>query len=62
MGWPQKRLRERRMTCQAGPVSGMATLPAAQPRAYEPMGCGGRGAGVFMWPKSFFAGFPSTFM
>ena len=32
-GWPQLRLRDRRMTCQAGPSTASALPPARQPLA-----------------------------
>ncbi len=31
-GWPQLRLRDSRMTCQLGPLTGSAMPPARQPR------------------------------
>jgi len=30
-GWPQRRLRESRITCQFGPSTGIAIAPAMQP-------------------------------
>ena len=30
-GWPQRRLRDKRMTCQYSPSTGIATPPAMQP-------------------------------
>ncbi len=36
-GWPQLRLRDKRITRQAGPSIGSALAPARQPLAYHPM-------------------------
>jgi len=49
------RLRERRMTCQFGPLMGSATPPERQPRAYVPTALGTNGAGAVTAPNSSFA-------
>ena len=56
MGWPHMRLRESRMTCQAGPSMARDFAPERQPLAYQPMARAASGAGVFFAPNSSLAG------
>src|SRR5215831_7521363 len=55
-GWPQLRLRDGRMTCQAGPVIGSDTAPARQPLKSPPIERGGPGNGVDLRANSSLAG------
>src|SRR5262245_34673142 len=55
LGCPPLQLRERRMTCQFGPLMGSATPPERQPRAYVPTALGANGAGAVTAPNSSFA-------
>src|SRR5580704_7111533 len=55
-GLPQLRLRDGRMTCQAGPVIGSDTAPARQPSKSPPIERGGPGNGVDLRANSSLAG------
>src|SRR4051812_31062017 len=55
-GLPQLRLRDGRMTCQAGPVTGSDTAPERQPSKSPPIERGGPGNGVDLRANSSLAG------
>src|SRR5262245_30353593 len=55
-GLPQLRLRDGRMTCQAGPVIGSDSAPARQPLKSPPIERGGPGNGVDLRANSSLAG------
>src|SRR5262249_30345449 len=55
-GLPQLRLRDSRMTCQAGPVIGSDSAPARQPLKSPPIERGGPGNGVDLRANSSLAG------
>src|SRR4029079_16662604 len=58
LGWPQLRLRERRIACQAAPSMGSAAAPAKQPLAYKPIARAANGAGVLAAPNNCLASGP----
>src|SRR5581483_5940188 len=55
-GLPQLRLRDSRITCQAGPLIGSGVAPARQPSLYPPIDSGGPGNGVGLRAKNSLAG------
>src|SRR5580693_8206660 len=60
-GLPQLRLRDGRMTCQAGPVIGSDMAPARQPSKSPPIERGGPGNGVDLRANSSLAGVDGAF-
>src|SRR6187549_699369 len=60
-GLPQLRLRDGRMTCQAGPVIGSDTAPARQPSKSPPIERGVPGYGVDLRANSSLAGVDGAF-
>src|SRR5262245_4343115 len=55
-GCPHMRLRERRITCHAGPSIGSGLAPARQPLAYQPIARAVSGAAGVAAPNRTFAG------